>query len=172
MITKYIITGNGNLRRQRIRQKVFNENYAPVSRIGNTIIYQKKSRIRTVKVTKKKKIRTAIPKRVAVPIRKEKPISQRIRRQIVMNYRLDEPPYFNSVRAMTLNPEYTEQALLHALMIYVNEQERIYPHIKPFRDYIGMEMVPIGDNEDASLNDMKIHIEVMDRRKTHYFTEK
>lgn len=92
----------------------------------------------------------------------KKPITKRIRRQVAQNFKADVPPYFVSIRAMTINPIITQKGLNLALLqgkrkIQIEENINL---TAMQTEYIGLEMVEIPPIEDRKLNDMKIHIEV------------
>lgn len=94
-------------------------------------------------------------------------IKNRIRRQVVLNFRGNEPPYFFSIRAITINPAINERGL----KMTVIETARNLANKNDFDlsefsgQYIGYETREISNNEDKQLNDLKIHIEVMFGKK-------
>lgn len=88
---------------------------------------------------------------------------QRIRKQIAFNYRMKNlPPYFISIRALTINSEISEKGLKIAILQAkrrLKKQEGI-----DFGDMqvqnTGVEIKKIPPSEDKKLNDNKVHIEV------------
>lgn len=159
MVNKLIITKDGSLRSYDIKNlKSFNEKYIPLSKVGNRLIYgiAKPTKRTSVVLRKKRKEKEVITI-------KTKPIKGlRIRKQLVQNFTSDNPPYYVSIRAITINPNITEKGLRMALL----QGRRKFQNTENVNlnlmntEYYGLEQTPIPDSEDIKLNDGRIHIEV------------
>lgn len=116
-------------------------------------------------IIKQKRI---IRKQKKIIIRQIRVPARRIRKQAVINFRSDEAPYFVSIRAITINPDITERGLLMA----INQvKSRLEYNLRLFSaQYLGYEAKAIPSSEDKQLNDFKIHIEVLIKRRANYFT--
>lgn len=125
---------------------------------------------RAVNISKSKKAKAKVKETVKEkkPIKKKEVIATpekrgpRIRKQAVIEYvNRDAEPYYISIRAMTLNPDITERALLIALLENEGQIKRTYINFirNAKRSYAGLENEPIGDNEDIKLsNDIVVVI--------------
>lgn len=84
---------------------------------------------------------------------------ERIRKQVAINFRSNEDPYFISVRAITINPDIGERALLIAVKETI--QRKGYNLSGFSSKYTGYSYQKIPSSVDRSLNDERIHVEVM-----------
>jgi len=151
----------GQARRQGIKLKEFNRR----RKISMSLKQYHKSAYTTKKtIEDRKRIVKKRQKKVdKIPLK-------RLRKQVVLNCR----PNFNdyndsiggigalSIRAITINPEYNERALLMAVEEIKPEIElKLGVNLRDFQKrYLGLEDTEIPKSEDARLNDYKIHIEV------------
>jgi hypothetical protein len=122
---------------------------------------------REIKATQLKKVRRQ-KKLNKLEDRKEQIITgKRIRKQVVLNFRGTEPPYFFSIRAVTINPEINERglkiAVMETLRSFVNSQDIDLSEFQT--QYLGYEVVEVAKGEDTSLNNLRIHIEIMEKKK-------
>jgi len=163
MVKKLILTKNNILRTYNIKNiKDFNKRSIPISKVGNKLIYsQKKIRVpRKIIVTKR--VRVVRKKKIPIPIKEVPKPLKRIRRQIAQNFKSSEPPYFVSVRAITINPEITQRGLVIALLQGKRnlEKETNINLSLMTSEHIGLAEQEIPITEDKELNDMKVHVEV------------
>lgn len=157
MVKKIIITSDGALRHYEIKNlKRFNKKYNPISKVGNRLIYSELIPKKEVKV-----IREVRRRKIKVPVVVELP-AKRIRIQMAQNFKADAPPYFVSIRAITINPIITQRGLSLAL-IQGKRKIQIEENINLTAmqtEYIGLEKTEIPSTEDRKLNDLRIHVEV------------
>lgn len=102
-------------------------------------------------------------------IKKRQIIKERIRKQVAINYRLREEPYFISIRAITINPDITEKGLLLVVRKYHQQFQKQFD--MPMGYYTGYETKKIPNSEDTRLNDYKIHIEILIKNKIQSYKE-
>lgn len=116
----------------------------------------KQTRVKRVKKESKLKEKVKERREIEVP-------KIRIRKQVVINFRSHEAPYFFSIRAITINPEIDERGLKVAVMEVARSiaSNRDFDLSNFKAQYLGYETKQISSNEDRFLNDMKVHIELM-----------
>lgn len=96
--------------------------------------------------------------------------TQRIRKQVAINYRADEEPYFISIRAITINPDISERGLLIAVKEARQRAQLNYEISHMSSHYTGYETKVIPASEDKILNDYKVHIEILIKKRTVHYT--
>ena len=123
--------------------------------------------VKTKKIRKGKSRTSAVP----VPRRKKREVQreisvpkERIRKQVAINYRMNEEPYFISIRALTINPEITERGLKMEVISARNKLEGQGIRLSQLDGQFGYESRKIAPSEDRSLNDMKVHVEIYIKR--------
>lgn len=141
----------------------------PKKVLKEIIIKAEKKKFKTIKIVKAKK-KQKIGK--AKKEKEEKP-QKRIRQQVAFNFRSHSEPYHCSIRALTLNPEYTQRGLLIAVQEVKRdlEQQGIIDFDEFSSSYLGFEEKEISNAEDKILNDGKIHVEVFIKNKGRHFTK-
>jgi hypothetical protein len=117
-----------------------------------------------------KKQQTAIPKQQKKAIQKQtlliEPTKEttliKIRKQVCENFRADYPPYYVSIRAMTIHQDINEQGLMLALIDGKRQFQRDYGvMLNAYNlDYTGLSKQQISKDEDKILSDNKIVVEV------------
>ena len=85
-----------------------------------------------------------------------------IRRQVVQDFKSSDLPYFCSIRAITINPEYNQTALNLAILKAKKTLESHYDinFRTMFSNYTGLEQEKISKSEAKYLLHNRIHIEV------------
>lgn len=86
----------------------------------------------------------------------------KIRKQVVLNFRSHEEPYYISIRAITINPDINEKGLLLAVKETLNNLS--YNLTGFSRSYYGIEKTRIPYSEDKRLNSGKVYVEVWIKR--------
>lgn len=129
------------------------------------ILIIKKTKKKVIK-KRKKVIKRKIKKEKKEPEKEIIEKEERIRRQVVLNFvNRDASDSFNifiSIRAITINPEYNE----NALKIVIDKAMRDYEILSGLKfryykkSYFGVEKEEISSSEDKILNDYKIHVEI------------
>lgn len=153
MVKKLILRKDGVIQLYDIKDiSKFNEKYTAISKIKNRLLYipekeEQKTEEKLEEKTKGDKI--TIPKK-------------RIRKQLTKNFRTDEPPYFASIRVMTINPEFNKQALYMAIeeLKKILGDDRDFQLIQKYGDYFAFEQKEIGNQEEKILNDGGIYGEL------------
>lgn len=104
------------------------------------------------------------------------PEEGRIRRTFAINFRSSDEPYFISIKAITINPAYTEKALSIIAYKYKQRIEDVFNiDLRRMDGYTATEKpVILGTGEDKALNDYKIHTEIFIggiNKKALYYTD-
>lgn len=124
---------------------------------------KKSTRHKEIRVAKREKNRR---KRARRKQRREKVVveipQKRIRKQVVLNFRSDEDPYYISIRAITINPEINETGLLIAVKETMSELHFDFSAFT--KRYLGFSAQEIPKNVDTTLNDGRVYVEVFIKR--------
>lgn len=129
--------------------------------------YQKqkhfKARVQISNIEIKKSQRKKVEKDFKAP-------AKRVRKQVAINYRSDEQPYFISIRAITINPDVSERGLLIAVREARSKLQGTGINLSNMDShYTGYEQKEIPSSEDKILNDYRVHIEILIRKRVQQY---
>ena len=102
----------------------------------------------------------------------EKKKKLRIRKQIIVNYRSQEEPYYVAIRVLSYNPDVTIKTLLHVALERKRKLEVIYgTMLKSMDKEVGEEIRQTDLSEDRGLNNRSIYVQVQIKKDIIMFDE-
>ena len=96
----------------------------------------------------------------------------RTRKQIIINYRSEEKPYYIAIRVLTFNPSVTRKMLLSVAMDKRKVVQKSFgTTLRQMNVEVGEELRQVDASEDRGLNNTSIYVQVQIKKEIIDFQE-
>ncbi len=97
---------------------------------------------------------------------------RRLRKQIIINYRSSEQPYYIAIRVLTFNPDVTRKMLLSVAMDKRKVIQKSFgTTLRKMKVEVGDESREVDVSEDRGLNNTSIYVQVQVKKQIIDFQE-